>query len=84
MSDEAVADGTVSDEAVSDEAVSDATVSDEKLAGGGLELDLPTGRLILGDPGELFGDARPLDVALPEGRFPVVAGPDAVRLVFGP
>lgn len=79
MSDEAVADGTVSDETVSDE-----TVSDEKLAGGGLELDLPTGRLILGDPGELFGDARPLDVALPEGRFPVVAGPDAVRLVFGP
>jgi len=48
----------------------------------GLELDLPTGRLILGDPGELFGDARPLDVALPLGRFPVVAAPDAVRLVL--
>lgn len=49
---------------------------------GGLELDLPTGRLILGDPGELFGDARPLDISLPEGRFPVVAGPDAVRLLL--
>ena len=46
------------------------------------ELDLPTGRLILGDPGELFGDSRPLDIALPKGRFPVVAGPDAVRLLL--
>ena len=63
------------DEAVPDGAVPiDGAVPDE--------LDLPTGRLILGDPGELFGDARPLDVALPQGRFPVVAGPDAVRLLF--
>jgi hypothetical protein len=54
----------------------------EETPPGGLGLDLPTGRLILGDPGELFGDARPLGVALPAGRFPVVAGPDAVRLVL--
>jgi hypothetical protein len=43
-------------------------------------LALPTGRLILGDPSTLFGDARPLDVDLPAGRFPVTAGAERVEL----
>ena len=36
-------------------------------------LELPTGRLIVGDPGTLFGDAAPLDLELPPGRWPVAA-----------
>lgn len=74
------------DEAAPQEALSGEIASRQAGSGagvpGGLVLDLPTGRLIVGDPGELFGDARPLDVVLPEGRFPVVAGPGSVRLVL--
>lgn len=46
-------------------------------------LDLPTGRLIAGDPGRLFGDAKPLDVALPAGRHPVSVGAGRVELRIG-
>jgi hypothetical protein len=45
-------------------------------------LDLPTGRLIVGDPSTLFGDARPLDATLPAGRFPVLAEPGRVRVLL--
>jgi hypothetical protein len=43
-------------------------------------LALPTGRLIVGDPSELFGDARPLDLVLPVGDHPVSAGPQGFEL----
>jgi hypothetical protein len=43
-------------------------------------LELPTGRLIVGDPGELFGDARPLDLALTPGSYPVSVGPGGFEL----
>jgi hypothetical protein len=38
-------------------------------------LALPTGRLIVGDPSQLFGDAKPLDLVLPPGDYPVAAEP---------
>lgn len=49
-------------------------------------LRLPTGRLIVGDPSELFGDAKPLDLVLPPGDSPVTAGPRGfdVRLRLRP
>lgn len=43
-------------------------------------LALPTGRLIIGDPGALFGDAKPLDLALPSGEYPVSVGPAGLEL----
>lgn len=43
-------------------------------------LALPTGRLIVGDPSALFGDAKPLDLALPPGEYPVAAGPSRLEL----
>ena len=43
-------------------------------------LALPTGRLIVADPGALFGDAKPLDLALPPGEYPVTVGPSGVEL----
>jgi hypothetical protein len=46
-------------------------------------LELPTGRLIVGDPGALFGDAEPLDLDLPPGRHPVSAGPGGIELRIG-
>ncbi len=43
-------------------------------------LALPTGRLIVADPGALFGDAKPLDLVLPPGEYPVSMGPSGVEL----
>lgn len=43
-------------------------------------LALPTGRLIIGDPSVLFGDARPLGLALPPGEHPVTLGPSGLEL----
>jgi hypothetical protein len=45
-------------------------------------LDLPTGRLIVGDPAALFGDARPLDLDLPPGRHPVRAWAGGFELLL--
>lgn len=47
-----------------------------------LELDLPTGALIVGDAAAVFADARPLVDGLPVGTFParVVGGALEVRL----
>jgi hypothetical protein len=45
-------------------------------------LALPTGRLIVGDPGELFGDAKPLGLALPPGDYPVSAGADGFEVTI--
>lgn len=45
-------------------------------------LALPTGRLIIGDPGELFGDAKALDLVLPPGDYPVSTGPDGFELML--
>jgi|SRR5882757_4883601 len=46
-------------------------------------LELPTGRLIVGDPGELFGDAEPLDLHLPPGRYPVTVGAAGFEVLLG-
>lgn len=46
-------------------------------------LALPTGQLIVGDPGALFGDAKPLDVGLPPGDYPVTAGANGFELILG-
>lgn len=43
-------------------------------------LALPTGRLIVGDPGALFGDAKPLDLVLPPGDYPVSADASGLEL----
>ncbi len=43
-------------------------------------LDLPTGRLIVGDPGQLYGDATPLGVRFAPGSYPVTAGPSGFEL----
>ncbi len=43
-------------------------------------LALPTGRLIIGDPSALFGDAKPLDVALPSGEYQVAADASGLEL----
>ncbi|MBS2965224.1 hypothetical protein KGA66_19395 [Actinocrinis puniceicyclus] len=43
-------------------------------------LALPTGRLIVADPSALFGDAKPVDLALPPGRYPVVASASGLEL----
>ncbi len=45
-------------------------------------LALPTGRLIVGDPGSLFGDAKPLGLDLPPGDHPVSAGPRGFELLL--
>jgi hypothetical protein len=45
-------------------------------------LDLPTGRLIVGDPGTLFGDAAPLAPALPPGGHPVRADAAGFELLL--
>lgn len=46
-------------------------------------LALPSGQLIIGDPSALFGDAKPLGLALPPGDYPVTAGPDGFELTLG-
>ena len=46
-------------------------------------LALPTGRLIVGDPSALFGDAKPLDLVLPPGEYPVSATADGFEVVLG-
>lgn len=43
-------------------------------------LELPTGRLIVADPSALFGDAKPVDLVLPPGRYPVVASESGLEL----
>ncbi|MGH6655834.1 MAG: hypothetical protein ACRDVE_11595 [Actinocrinis sp.] len=43
-------------------------------------LDLPTGRLIVGDPGELFGDSKPLGLEFAPGSYPVTADPSGFEL----
>ncbi|HEU5355730.1 MAG TPA: hypothetical protein VFU65_14765 [Actinocrinis sp.] len=43
-------------------------------------LALPTGRLIVGDPSALFGDAKPLDVTLPPGEYQVSADASGLEL----
>ncbi|HZU57561.1 MAG TPA: hypothetical protein VFA06_16950 [Actinocrinis sp.] len=43
-------------------------------------LALPTGRLIVGDPSALFGDAKPLDLALPPGEYQVSADASGLEL----
>jgi hypothetical protein len=45
-------------------------------------LRLPTGRLIVGDPSALFGDARPLDVVLPAGEFPIRVSTSGLQVDF--
>jgi len=44
------------------------------------ELALPTGRLIAGDPAEIFGDARPLGPTLAGGVFQVTRTSAAIEL----
>ena len=46
-------------------------------------LALPTGRLIIGDPSVLFGDAKPLGPPLPAGDHPVSVGPRGLELSLG-
>ena len=46
-------------------------------------LALPTGQLIVGDPSALFGDAKPLELGLPPGEYPVVAAVDGFELAVG-
>ena len=46
-------------------------------------LALPTGRLIVGDPSTLFGDAKPLDLVLPPGDYPISATADGFELTLG-
>ena len=46
-------------------------------------LALPTGRLIVGDPSALFGDAKPLDLVLPPGEYPVAATAEGFELTLG-
>jgi hypothetical protein len=43
-------------------------------------LALPTGRLIVGDPSALFGDAKPLDLTLPPGEYRVSAHASGLEL----
>ncbi len=46
------------------------------------DLELPSGRLIIGDPSALFGDARPVDVALPTGAFPIAVTDTGAEVRF--
>lgn len=46
-------------------------------------LALPTGQLIVGDPSVLFGDAKPLGLALPPGDYPVSASAKGFELIIG-
>jgi hypothetical protein len=43
-------------------------------------LPLPTGRVIIADPSALFGDAKPLDLTLPPGQYPVLSGAHGLEL----
>ena len=43
-------------------------------------LALPTGRLIVGDPSALFGDAKPLGLVLPPGEYRVSAHASGLEL----
>ena len=45
-----------------------------------LQLELPTGALIVGDAAALFADARPMIVGLPTGSFPVTARDGGVEV----
>ena len=45
-------------------------------------LALPTGRLIVADPSALFGDAKPLGLALVPGDYPVSADASGFELIL--
>lgn len=45
-------------------------------------LDLPTGKLIAGDPATLYADALPIATTLPRGTFPVRWTPGLIRVEF--